>query len=501
MIVMWTLLAAGCQASSQDDTGAATPLSAGDWENVYTIHALYYATLDQYIKEVSSRGINVVIQNILLQADTGDPLNPGWRPHYDLAVKYGVKLVPVLWDGSKDTSTWEWNAGADEFELDINKYPNSVGAQFLQFLRDNPAYLAHTWAVYSFHEPFNPANGKAQRTVHQQQRLWQQFHAAGLRLYGESVTETAGCANGCIDIAGFGTFNFSECGGKATYTDDVVEPAAMGVDIASTYCVTDEAKTIADTANGNLEGLYNWSHSQPPAPDGSYTKYHVLVQTFIAPLPEVSRMPTAAEMRTWGTQVVAPHKNHVTGMGWYPWRQIAGSYTAWLQHDRYDSTGGDRWQAITDVGNALFSGSSPPTGDMATQPTGPVDMATPPSGPADMAIPPSSGSGLKVTTTSNSALSQLVISSAAFGGGSATRTFKISGQDGLVWSVQSDEPWLTVTPSSGSGTSLVQVQAALHLMGFGTNRATVTVSSNQGSHSFVVTATCSSSQRNICTGG
>ena len=41
-------------------------------------------------------------------------------------------------------------------------------------------------------------------------------------------------------------------------------------------------------------------------------------------------------------------------MAWYCCRRAASHYTHWLQKDRYDDQGEDRWQAISEVGRLLF---------------------------------------------------------------------------------------------------------------------------------------------------
>jgi len=158
------------------------------------------------------------------------------------------------------------------------------GAQFLSFLQANPAFKAHTFAVYSFHEPFNPNNGNAQRSVLQNQTLWKQFHAMfgdSLPLYGESITHVDGCENGCVDYAGLGVYSFASCGGKPLYAAVDVVPAADGVDFSTEVCITSVAEGI-QRATAMLDAMYNRSHHAPPASDGTFTKFLPLIQTFLA---------------------------------------------------------------------------------------------------------------------------------------------------------------------------------------------------------------------------
>src|SRR5262245_9252576 len=151
-----------------------SPLSAqgGDWQGVYAVSAIDPARLEQEFTQLSSLGVNMVIQNVSLDEDNSDPRSPGWKQYYAAAIRHDIRLIAVLWDPSKDQSVWNWNAANGEFELDASRYPNSPGARFLRFLRKDPANLSHTFAIYSFHEPFNPDNGRAQRTVAQQRKLW-----------------------------------------------------------------------------------------------------------------------------------------------------------------------------------------------------------------------------------------------------------------------------------------------------------------------------------------
>jgi len=329
-----------------------SPLSAqgSDWQGAYGVSGINPARLEQEFTQLSSLGINLVVQNVMLDEDNSDPQYPGWKQYYAAAIRHNIRLIAVLWDPSKDQSVWNWNAASGEFELDASRYPNSPGARFLQFLRSNPAYLSLTFAVYSFHEPFNPDNGRAQRTVAQQRKLWRQIHQdqfpnGELKLYGESITHVNGCENGCADYAGIGVFSFVSCNGKPLYAAVDVVPAPRGVDVATRLCVTSAAEVI-QRAKAMLDAMYTRSHAAPPAPDGTFTKFLPLIQTFVASLAEVSRMPSAAEMRQWTNQVVLARKDREVGMGWYPWGRVASTYTSWLSKDRFDTTGADRWSAV-----------------------------------------------------------------------------------------------------------------------------------------------------------
>ncbi len=55
------------------------------------------------------------------------------------------------------------------------------------------------------------------------------------------------------------------------------------------------------------------------------------------------RMPSANEMLEFGSRVF--EKNKLDGIFWYPWGNPAG-YTEWLEKDRYDEKGNDRWSVV-----------------------------------------------------------------------------------------------------------------------------------------------------------
>jgi hypothetical protein len=335
-------------------TTTTQPAQAGsDWRGVYGAWGIFAGRLASEMATLNSLGINTVVQNIGLDQSNPDPDFPGWQQFYDAAVQNGINLIPILWDGSKNQTVWNWTGS--EFKLDINKYPTDPGAQFLAFLQANPDFKAHTFAVYSFHEPFNPENGNAQRSVLQNQTLWSQFHAMfgdSLPLYGESITHVDGCENGCADYAGLGVYSFASCSGTPLYTAVDVVPAADGVDFSTELCVTSAAEVI-QRATAMLDAMYNRSHDAPPASDGTFTKFLPLIQTFVAPVPEVSRMPSAAEMQQWVEQIVMPRKDKVIGVTWYCWDRASSTYTTSLEYSQFDPTGADRWQAVKNLSSVV----------------------------------------------------------------------------------------------------------------------------------------------------
>jgi hypothetical protein len=63
------------------------------------------------------------------------------------------------------------------------------------------------------------------------------------------------------------------------------------------------------------------------------------------------RMPSAAEMQSWGQTVLERKK--LDGVIWYPWDQSSTDYTSWLSKDRYDGVGADRWSIVTQLASYL----------------------------------------------------------------------------------------------------------------------------------------------------
>jgi hypothetical protein len=63
------------------------------------------------------------------------------------------------------------------------------------------------------------------------------------------------------------------------------------------------------------------------------------------------RMPSAAEMQSWGQTVL--ERKELDGVIWYPWDRSSTEYTSWLSKDRYDSVGADRWGVVTRLSSYL----------------------------------------------------------------------------------------------------------------------------------------------------
>ena len=351
LIVIVIILILGVCSSSE------VKAQTSDWQNVYGVEFAEPADFS----DLRSRGVNTIL-SVVGTSQTS------WDTYYQAAVSNNIKLIPMLW-GSGQT-IWTWNSNAAEWELSINRYPNSIGAQFLNFLRNNPADLNQTFAVYGFHEPFNPQNPGGMVSVDQQRRFWQQIHneefpGRQLNIYSEDISHA--CPNGCADYDHLTLYNFANCDGGIYRNLN-----SNGVGYSS--CTNSQTEAI-NTSRAHLDWYYNNIHTANPAPDGTYTKLIALPQTFAMNYSNLwNRMPSAAEMYAWGTEIVGQRKARLAGMLWYPYR-FGDLYHTKLYTHRFDSIGADRWAEITNVANFLLSGSLPtPT---PTPPTGGSPTPTP----------------------------------------------------------------------------------------------------------------------------
>jgi len=244
-----TRIATTSTTTSTTVGATTTTTQAGAWLGLYGVWDANSADFPT----LHGLGVNFAIETLSLDGGTTGV----WAREYDAAIANDIRLIPILWDPSKNQVTW--TCTADTCNLDS---PTDSGAQFVQFLLAHPAYAQQTVALYAFHEPFNPDNGAAGRTVAQVQRLWRDLHARGFKVYGESDTHVAGCANGCNDYAGWGIYDFEACGyGSETVTFD-----ASGVSFSLHTCIPkDTAK--ADSIQW-IQTMEAWYASQPAGPTG-----------------------------------------------------------------------------------------------------------------------------------------------------------------------------------------------------------------------------------------
>lgn len=329
--------------------GQDTAAQNGDWEDVYL--ANYVETED--LPLLRKLGVNTVLMEFDKNADS-------WRQDYDAAISQDIKVVPVLW--GKAQSVWKWNKKSAEWELDAKKYPKSVGAKFLKFLKEEDAYRKQTFAVYSFHEPwYIPDNGKRKGTVspQRQRKFWTQIKAmfdGSMKVYGEEVTWVPECKNGCVDYDYITLYSFATCDGKTAYRPGGrFQVGDVGLDGSQAPCEIDRQKA----KQKELEQIRLMSEliaTAPPAADGTRTKLIALMGTFAHDEePDLwNRMPSVKEMNEWGRDIIVPSKQRLAGMGWYAFRNPTTYYKNVLFNSRKDDEGADRWEAIRSVYETVY---------------------------------------------------------------------------------------------------------------------------------------------------
>ena len=118
-------------------TTTTVPVSNSDWAGVYGAWSLDEGNEDAEMAQLESLGINLVIANVGLDETNLDPNFPGWTQYYDSAIAHHINLIPILWDGSKNQTVWNWTGS--EFKIDPAKYPTDPGAHFFAWLHQDPS--------------------------------------------------------------------------------------------------------------------------------------------------------------------------------------------------------------------------------------------------------------------------------------------------------------------------------------------------------------------------
>ncbi len=318
-----------------------------EWENIHLVEGADIKDLP-LLKELGARQI--------LQDITLNPIY--WAGYYKAIIENNLQLIPVIWKNHQ--TAWQWNDENSEWELDFKTYPNSIGARFINFLKDNPVYLQHTFAIYSFHEPLNYEN-KAMVSPFKQKKFWKQIHEElfpgnSLKIYGESISWSDNCKNGCVDYDGVGYYYFSRSDKGPDYMYPVYKRKNNYGLYFYTHLKTKNREEAIQLAMDRIDLFYETVQEAPPAPDGSRTKHIPLIQAFSIQTNHKiwNRMPAKDEMNDWALKVIGAQKNKVAGLGWYCFRPASKNYTQWLEKDRYDIYSEDRWQSIKEIAGMLF---------------------------------------------------------------------------------------------------------------------------------------------------
>ena len=322
---------------------------SGDWEQV---HQANYVEIDD-LERLERLGINTVLVELEKRPES-------WPKVFDAVAKHNMRLVPVLW--GKHQSIWKWNKREAEWELDLNRYPKSTGAKFLDLLRTQPKYLRHTFAIYSFHEPwYLPDTGKRKGTVQpdRQRKFWQQIRKmfdGKLKVYGEEVSWVPECKNGCVDYDYVTLYSFARSGDRFGYSPGGrFLVGKSGIDGSQADFQLDPQAAIEQEVD-QIKLMHDAIQAAPAAPDGSRTKLIALIGTFAHDEePEKwNRMPSANEMQQWANEVVRPNRSRLAGLGWYAFRNPTDYYKHVLVNSRFDEANQDRWTVIGKVSTELF---------------------------------------------------------------------------------------------------------------------------------------------------
>lgn len=304
-------------------------------------HMANYA-LPSDFKTLASLGVNTLLVD--LDSDGSD-----WESTYEEAIKHDLFLIPLIW--GNDQAFWKWNKKANEWELDLARYPKSKGAKFLSFLKNNPTYLKQTFAIYGFHEPLHKPKkwGPQRLKKFYQQITEEEFPDQDVKVYGEDITmgwpESDECLTGVVDYETHNVYPFAHAEGGEKY---------RAFDVAINYFGpgTNDFDKVLTAALAKLDHRLERYANAQPASTGRRPEAIVLIQTFASKQEDHlwNRMPTADEMQELATHLLKHRKDKMAGLAWYSFRNPSTEYVQWLQENRIDSDGKDRWESVRNVG-------------------------------------------------------------------------------------------------------------------------------------------------------
>jgi len=311
------------------------------------VHMVNYAQVEDF--ELLARlGVNTVLME--LKANGTD-----WDGTYAAAIRHGLRLIPLIWDSDADQSIWRWDTGRSEWQLDLERYPRSVGAAFLRFLRDRPEYFAQTFAIYSFHEPlWRPElTGPARMKVFYRQITEDIFPGGSVRVYGEDITmgwpQSDECLTGVLDYETHNVYPFVDTAHGRYRAFDVI-CNCYGAPTNDREATLQAELTCLDERLRRYVGANAAATGRRPLPI-------VLIQTFTdGDYNDLwNRMPTAEEMEVFASVFLDRRRHQLKGLGWYPYRLVSDNYRACLYKDRFDATGADRWDVLRRISAQFFT--------------------------------------------------------------------------------------------------------------------------------------------------
>ena len=311
------------------------------------VHLVCYPAIEDF-DLLAQSGINTVLIELDANGDN-------WRATYEAAIRYRLGVIPLIWDQDAEQSIWQWDETRNEWRLDRERYPDSVGAIFLGFLKDQPAYFAQTFAIYSFHEPlWHPEKTGPERLRAFYLQITEEIFPGGsVRVYGEDITmgweESDECLTGVLDYENHLVYPFvSTPNGRYRPFDAICNCYGQPTN--------DQMATIRAELASLDERLRRYD-SAPPARTGRRPQPIVLIQTFVdgeyADL--WNRMPSAEEMEEFAWVFLDQRQDQLKGLGWYCFRQAADNYRAWLHKDRFDDSNNDRWEVLRRISARFFS--------------------------------------------------------------------------------------------------------------------------------------------------
>ena len=322
------------------------PTPAPQYSNPTFVFMMNYVEPDDFAT-VAGWGINTLLVDL-------EPTESDWIRHYESAISHRVRLIPLIWGDNQ--SIWGWNETAREWELSIKRYPNSIGARFLNFLRTHPRYLKQTFAIYGFHEPLaDPERTGCERLKKFYRQITsEEFSNGELKVYNEDFSMGWPDSDACLaEITDYESHNIYPFANNET---GIYRP--FNVNTQEYDPPTNDRLRTLDAEIAALDGrLERWANAPLP-PAAPRPKFIVLLQTFAAVGERDNwnlwnRMPTAEEMMVFAQHVLQQRGDQIVGFAWYPFERVADNYSHVLKTDRYDEQGTDRWDAIrkTCLGN------------------------------------------------------------------------------------------------------------------------------------------------------
>ena len=310
------------------------------------VHLVGYPDIEDF-GLLAALGINTLLVEL-------NPSGDNWRVTYETAIRYGLRLIPIIWNPEAEQSIWQWDEKRNEWQLDRGRYPDSVGANFLGFLKDHEAYFRQTFAIYSFHEPlWHPEKtGPERLKVFYRQVTEEVFPGGSVRVYGEDITmgwnESDECLTGVVDYESHNVYPF------VSTPDGRYRPFDV---ICNCYGPpTNDRRATIQAELACLDERVRRYASAAPARTGRRPEPIVLIQTFVdGDYTDLwNRMPSAEEMEDFASVFLETRRYQLKGLGWYPYRLVSDNYRACLHTHRFDDSNADRLEVLRRISGKFY---------------------------------------------------------------------------------------------------------------------------------------------------